>query len=120
MTNKQVLPVIPVGYRILVEQTLINKTSSSGIILQSDEQAGREQAGHSRGIVRAIGPDSYVGDKFKTGPWCKVGDTIMFPNYAGKKFLASDLTNKTILDDKQFWHVMNDEDVLAVVNEGVE
>ena len=116
MTDKQVLPVIPVGYRILVEQTLINKTSSSGIILQSDDQADREQAGHSIGIVRAIGPDSYIGDKFKNGAWCKVGDTIMFPGYAGKKFLSSSLTNKTILNDKQYWHVMNDEDVLAVIN----
>ena len=116
MTNE--LPVIPVGYRILVEQTLINKVSSGGIVMQSDSQAEREQAGHSRGVVRAMGADCYVGDKFKTGKWCEVGDTVMFPNYAGKKFLASDLTNKTILDDKQFWHVMNDEDVLAVVNEG--
>ena len=114
-TQNTKLPVIPVGYRILVKQDLV-ETKVGSIIVKSAEQEDREQAGHSRGTVMALGPDCYVGEKFKTGAWCKVGDRVMYPNHAGKKFKESELNNTFDSNDKQFWQLMNDEDIIGVIN----
>jgi len=114
MTNEQeVLPILPVGYRILIKQDLVDEKTNGGIIVASMHELERQQAGHSRGIVMAIGESAYHD---KPNPWCKVGDRVMFPNYAGKKFKASELKNSFDKNDLQYWHIMNDEDVLGVIN----
>lgn len=105
--------MLPVGYRILVKQDLVEDKTTSGIIISSKEQNDKEQAGHNRGVVMAVGDGAYAD---KESAWCKVGDRVMFPNYAGKKFKASELQGRFDKDDLQFWHIMNDEDVLGVIN----
>ena len=111
MTSEK-LPMLPVGYRILVKQDLVEEKSTSGIIVRTNEQVEREQSGNHTGVVMAVGPQCY--DKMPD-VWCKVGDRIMFPNYAGKKFRVSELKNVVDTKDRQYWHIMNDEDVLGVI-----
>lgn len=107
------LPVLPVGYRILVKQEVVEDKTASGIILHTSNELERQQAAHSRGIVMSLGEAAYDN---KSSAWCKVGDRVMFPNYAGKKFRKSELQGAVAKDGEPYWHLMNDEDILGVVN----
>lgn len=111
--TKEKLPVIPVGYRLLIKQDAVENKSTGGIIMATDDEQSRKQAGHNRGTVMAMGEECYKDNKSN---WCQVGDKVMFSSYAGKKFLVSELENRIDKDDVQYWHVMNDEDILGVLN----
>lgn len=38
------------------------------------------------GLVIQLGPDAFKGDQFPSGPYCKVGDWVMFPRGASFQF----------------------------------
>lgn len=60
------------------------------------------------GLVVSAGPLAYVGKRFgNVGPWCKVGDFVMFPANEGHKIIYRDVPFQIIPDDK----------VLAVVED---
>ena len=82
--EKNKLPV-PTGWRILV-LPFKGKKKTKGGILYSDEQIDRQQLATVCGNVLAVGPQAYTGEKFPDGPWCKVGDWVIFARYAGSRF----------------------------------
>lgn len=59
------------------------------------------------GLVIQIGPDAYKGEQFPTGPYCKVGDWVMFPRGASFQFkyehepllIVEDFKLKMTVDD---------------------
>jgi co-chaperonin GroES (HSP10) len=67
----------------------------------------REDASVDQGVVVAIGPTAW--QDFKSDPWCKVGDEIVFAKFAGK--IVTDP------EDNEDYFIINDEDVVAVVKE---
>lgn len=98
MTTMQVL-----GRRLLVKPDEVNlKVGSFEIV--SDKKL--ERAGQHRGVVAAVGHLCWKDFSDET-PWCKEGDWIQYVRYAGA----------TIEDPvtKENYHVMNDEDVVAVL-----
>jgi co-chaperonin GroES (HSP10) len=62
-------------------------------------------------LVCAIGADAYSGDRFeKTGPWCKVGDWVIFPRYEGNAMSYRGVPMVLLPDDR----------ILAVISDPTE
>lgn len=56
------------------------------------------------GLVIAMGPDCYQGDRFKhTGPWCNVGDFVVYPRHEGTQLFYRGTLMHVVNDDKIFW-----------------
>lgn len=59
------------------------------------------------GLVIQMGPDAYKGEQFPSGPYCKVGDWVMFPRGSSFQFkyehepllIVEDFKIKMILED---------------------
>lgn len=116
MTQKNDLPITPKGYRILVKQIEVKSETASGLIIMSEEERERKQGGENKGIVMAMGELCYKGERFGE-PWCKVGDKVYFRSYSGARFRDAEIRNVIDHEDKPYWHIMNDEDILGVIND---
>lgn len=95
----------PVGYMILVALPKVEEAYESGII--KPEQSRREEyILSSMGAVIDMGNQAYADkDRFPTGPWCKVGDFVMFRPNTGTRFKVNGSE----------YRLMNDDSVQAVV-----
>lgn len=117
----------PVGHFMLVALPEIEHTNekgeavtAGGIILPSSVSR-REIAASVVGTVMAMGPDCYTDPapklpeglppnapitvlaarpRFPSGPWCKIGDTVLFARYAGKRFKIEDVEFRMLADDE--------------------
>lgn len=107
----------PCGHRLVVKpfkqedvDEVLAAAKKSGFLDQIEiinNNKKREDASVDRGIVVAIGASAWMD--FKTDPWCKVGDEILFAKFAGK-FVDDPETGESVC-------ILNDEDVVAVVKE---
>lgn len=53
------------------------------------------------GLVVAMGPLCYKDEKFKgSGPWCKIGDWVIFPRNSAKPFEYRGVSMMSIDDDR--------------------
>lgn|ERR1035437_2326710 len=99
-----------VGFRVLVDPDPVEEVSKGGIILSVDKrmEAGATQAGK----VLDIGPEAFRAYNRAAGfkeyfPWCKVGDRVSFARYAGK----------WVTENKHDYLLVNDEDIVAILND---
>ena len=99
---KQELP-IPVGYRILVQMPIVKEKTSGGVIIP-DATKETEKNIAIIGRVVSVGDAAYQRDDHLY-PWCKAGDYVLIPRYAGQKILVSGIE----------FRVMNDDEIMAVV-----
>jgi co-chaperonin GroES (HSP10) len=73
-------------------------------ILKTDTAKSMERYQTCVGLVVAMGPDCYQGDRFKhTGPWCKIGDFVVYPRHEGTQLLYRGTFMHVVNDDKIFW-----------------
>lgn len=99
------LPV-PVGYRLLVALPDIDDHYEGTSLLKTDTEKHREYIMSIMGVVIDMGADAYSDkDRFPEGPWCKVGDYVMFRMNTGTRFKVN---------GKEF-RLMNDDSVEAVI-----
>lgn len=99
------LPV-PVGYRLLVALPDIDDYYEGTSLLKTDGEKHREYIMSIMGVVIDMGADAYSDkDRFPEGPWCKVGDYVMFRMNTGTRFKVN---------GKEF-RLMNDDSVEAVI-----
>jgi len=96
----------PTGWRMLVLPFKAKPKTKGGIYL-SDESIERSQVASTCGLILAMGPHCYDKGKFPEGPWCKVGDWVIFARYAGSR----------ILIDGGEVRLLNDDEVLATVKD---
>ena len=83
-TETTKLPM-PTGWRMLVLPFRMNEKTKGGVLLGT-ETIDRQQVASQCGNVIAMGPDCYNDTKrFNDGPWCKVGDWVVFARYAGSR-----------------------------------
>ena len=108
--EKNKLPV-PTGWRILV-LPFQGKKKTKGGILYSDEQIDRQQLATVCGNVLAVGPQAYTGEKFPDGPWCKVGDWVIFARYAGSRFKIEGGEVRLLNDDEIIATINDPEDIV--------
>lgn len=95
----------PVGYHILVMLPKVEEAYDSGII-KADRTRHEEYILSSMGAVVDMGEQAYADkDRFPTGPWCKVGDFVMFRPNTGTRFKVNGAE----------YRIMNDDSIQAVV-----
>jgi co-chaperonin GroES (HSP10) len=99
---------IPVGYHLLVAMPEVEDTYGDTKILKSVTTIHHETIMSMVGLVLDMGAQAYGDkDRFSTGPWCAVGDYIMFRANTGTRF---------IVGGKEY-RLMNDDSVEATVKD---
>lgn len=92
------LPTVK-GFKILIAMPLLETKTKGGIHLPDDHR-GKEEMASILGHVVAMGPECYADkDRFPNGPWCAVGDWVIFRSYAGTRFKVGDQEYRLINDD---------------------
>lgn len=95
----------PVGYRLLIALPQVERTYESGL-LKADATIHVEQVLSVVGVVLDMGESAYKDEsRFPGGPWCKVGDYVMFRANTGSRFK---------INGEEF-RIMNDDSIEAVV-----
>jgi len=95
----------PVGYMVLVALPQVEEAYESGII-KADRTKHEEYILSTMGAVIDMGAEAYGDkDRFPNGPWCKVGDFVMFRPNTGTRFKVNGAE----------YRLMNDDSIQAVV-----
>ena len=100
----------PAGHRVLIRPELnTNQKTESGLIYKPKSEVDRENRASTKGEVVAVGLTAWkaYNDGSAENPWCKVGDTIRYAQYAGVEVEECGETLRMI----------NDEDVWGVYKE---
>ncbi len=97
------MKIKPLGDRIVIKRSEAQEKTTGGILLP-DSAKNKPQ----KGTVLAVGPGRMVKDGTRRPLQVKVGDTVLFTNWAGDEFKES--RGENIL-------LMREEDVLAVIDE---
>lgn len=69
------------------------------------------------GLVVGVGPQAYKGkdqfgnERFPEGPWCKVGDWVVFPRYESTQMSWRNIPLVTVADEKVCMVVADPTDV---------
>ena len=86
----------------------VTKEKTNGGILLGGETIDRQQVASQCGNVLAMGDACYVDkERYPNGPWCKVGDWVVFARYAGSR----------IEIDGGEVRLLNEDEVLATVED---
>lgn len=95
----------PVGYRLLIALPQVEETYESGII-KADKTVYEEKILTVVGLVLDMGDQAYKDEtRFPGGPWCKVGDYVLFRANTGTRFKVGGVE----------YRIMNDDSIEAVV-----
>lgn len=98
----------PTGYYILIKMEQVERTSSGGIILNSNSENDRENAGHDVGVIVAIGPTAWTGfqgcdaetAEQRAAQWgCAIGNKVEFSRYDGKTPRYEEFRDYRIIQD---------------------
>ena len=102
----------PTGWRILILPFQMGEKTKGGILMGQDTLE-KQQVASQCGNVLAMGPDCYQDkDRYKQGPWCKVGDWVMFARYAGSRIKIEGGEVRLLNDDEILATIKNPEDIL--------
>lgn len=89
----------PVGYKILIALPKIEETYESGL-LKADRTIQQEHILSMVGLVLDMGEQAYKDpDRYPTGPWCKVGDYVLFRANSGTRFKVNGVEYRFLNDD---------------------
>ena len=102
----------PKGYKLLIALPEVEEATEGGIIKSAQSQH-EEAISTIVGWVMSMGPDSYANySRFPNGPYCEVGDWVVFRAFSGTRIK---------IHGKEF-RLINDDTVEAVVEDprGVE
>ena len=100
----------PTGWRLLVLPFKMKEKSKGGII-HTESTLERQQVASTCGLVLAMGPHCYDKEKFPEGPWCKVGDWVVFARYAGSRIQIDGGEVRILNDDEVLATIANPEDI---------
>jgi co-chaperonin GroES (HSP10) len=100
------LPV-PVGYKLLIALPTIEDTYDSGLV-KAENTKHVEQVLSMIGLVLDMGSQAYSDpDRYPNGPWCEVGDYVLFRTNTGTRFRFNGTE----------YRLMNDDSIEAVVSD---
>lgn len=89
----------PVGYKLLIALPQVEKTYESGLI-KADTTIHAEHILSMVGVVLDMGEQAYKDpDRYPTGPWCKVGDYVLFRSNSGTRFKVNGVEYRFLNDD---------------------
>lgn len=96
----------PTGYHVLIALPNVEETFGDSGLVKASSTVREEYILSTVGVVLDMGDQAYNDkDRFPTGPWCKVGDYVMFRANTGTRFKLG----------KQEYRLMNDDSIQAVV-----
>jgi len=102
----------PTGWRILILPFKMGEKTKGGILMGQDTLE-KQQVASQCGNVLAMGSDCYRDkNRYKQGPWCKVGDWVMFARYAGSRIKIEGGEVRLLNDDEILATIKNPEDIL--------
>lgn len=104
----------PVGYRMLIRPYSGPKKTKGGIAL-ADKTLETIEMTTVVGLVVKMGDLCYKDHvKFPTGPWCRLGQFIIYGRYSGARFKTKFGEHRIINDDEIIGTIEKPEDVLAL------
>lgn len=96
----------PVGYRVLIALPQVEETFEGSELVKTSSIKTQEQVLSIIGAVIDMGTECYADkERFPTGPWCQVGDFVMFRANSGTRFKIGGTE----------YRLMNDDNIEAVV-----
>ena len=102
----------PTGWRMLVLPFRMNEKSKGGVLF-ANETVDKQQVASQCGNVLAMGSECYKDkERYPTGPWCKVGDWVVFARYAGSRIQIEGGEVRLLNEDEVLATVKNPEDIL--------
>ena len=112
VTNqKEKLPQ-PTGWRILVLPFKMNEKTKGGVII-NESTLERQQVASQCGNVLAMGSECYKDkERYPSGPWCKIGDWVVFARYAGSRINIEGGEVRLLNEDEILATVKDPEDLL--------
>ncbi len=101
----------PTGWRIIVLPFRMDEKTKGGILMGQDT-LDKQQVASQCGNVLAMGPQCYKDkERYPDGPWCKVGDWVIFARYAGSRIKIDGGEVRLLNDDEVLATVDNPEDI---------
>ena len=102
----------PTGWRMLVLPFRMKERTDGGILM-GQETIDRQQVASQCGNVIAMGPDCYNDkERYPNGPWCKVGDWVVFARYAGSRIEIEGGEVRLLNEDEILATVQDPTDIL--------
>ena len=102
----------PTGWRLLVLPFKMEEKTKGGIVL-AETTLERQQVASQVGLVMAMGPQCYKDkERYPEGPWCKVGDWVIFARYAGSRIQIEGGEIRLLNEDEILATIKNPEDIL--------
>ena len=102
----------PTGWRLLVLPFRMNEKSKGGVLF-ANETVDKQQVASQCGNVLAMGSECYKDkERYPSGPWCKVGDWVVFARYAGSRIQIEGGEVRLLNEDEVLATVKNPEDIL--------
>ena len=112
VTNEKAKLPQPTGWRLLVLPFRMSEKTKGGVLLGQDT-IERQQVASQCGNVLAMGPHCYKDkERYPNGPWCKVGDWVIFARYAGSRIQIEGGEIRLLNEDEILATVKNPEDIL--------
>jgi len=110
--QKSQLPV-PSGWRLLVLPFTPREKTKGGILI-AQESLDKLRVATNCGYVLSMGPLAYQDkEKYPTGPWCKVGEWVIFARYAGSRLPIEGGEVRILNDDEVLGTIKDPESVLS-------
>jgi len=112
VTNeKEKLPQ-PTGWRLIVLPFKMDEKTKGGIIM-NESTLEKQQVASQCGNVLAMGPQCYKDkERYPEGPWCKIGDWVIFARYAGSRIQIEGGEIRLLNEDEILATIKNPEDIL--------
>ena len=102
----------PTGWRILVLPFKMGEKTKGGVLL-GQESVDRQQVASQCGNVIAMGDACYRDkERYPSGPWCKVGDWVIFARYAGSRIEIEGGEVRLLNEDEVLATVQDPTDIL--------
>ena len=103
---------MPTGWRMLILPFRMKEKTDGGILL-GNETIDRQQVASQCGNVIAMGDACYVDkERYHNGPWCKVGDWVVFARYAGSRIEIQGGEVRLLNEDEILATVQDPTDIL--------
>ncbi len=102
----------PTGWRLLVLPFKMKDKTKGGIVL-AESTLEKQQVASQCGLILTMGPQCYMDkERYPEGPWCKVGDWVMFARYAGSRIKIEGGEIRLLNDDEILATIKSPEDLL--------
>jgi len=112
VTNEKAKLPQPTGWRLIVLPFKMDERTKGGIIM-NETTLEKQQVASQCGNVLAMGPQCYKDkERYPEGPWCKVGDWVIFARYAGSRIQIEGGEIRLLNEDEILATVKNPEDIL--------